>query len=73
MAATMVVLPMTAQAAVVKSDYYNPAENWLTTLGNVNELTSCGLMISRENELRMPSAAGNDDLRSAERRPPPRR
>ena len=57
MAATMVVLPMTAQADVPVPE---PAYIWR-------------FVTVRENELRTPSAAGNDDLRSAEHHPPPHR
>lgn len=60
MAATMVVLPITAQAAVVES-------------GCPDLAYACEMVTVRETELRVPDAAGNDDLRSAERRPPPHR
>ncbi len=55
MAASLMVLPQTAQAVVSVPE---PAYIWQ-------------FVTVRENELRVPAAAGCDVLRSADRRPPP--
>ncbi len=57
MAMSMVVMPMTAEAAVPAPE---PTYIWR-------------FVTSRENQLRMPIAAGCDTLRSADRRPSPHR